>query len=143
MNPLLRHLAIATLLTLALSRPMTSAASDTNRSTTAIAVTLKAFDNSQQKDCTVEYQNKSGKDITHQQGTLTFTDTAGKVLFTTGVTQDHRKAWANDAKSEDKPFRFLNMPADLAAALDKDKQSVTVKFTASDLKYSDGTEEKF
>jgi hypothetical protein len=143
MNPLLRNLAIATLLTLALSRPMTSAASDTNRSTTAIAVTLKAFDNSQQKDCTVEYQNKSGKDITHQQGTLTFTDTAGKVLFTTGVTQDHRKAWANDAKSEDKPFRFLNMPADLAAALDKDKQSVTVKFTASDLKYSDGTEEKF
>ncbi len=63
-------------------------------------------------------------------------------MFTTGVTQDFRKAWANDAKSEDKPFRFLAMPADLAAALDKNKQSVTVKFTASDLKYSDGTEEK-
>jgi hypothetical protein len=143
MNPSIRNLAIAILLTLALSRPMFSAASDTNRATTVISVTLKSYDNAQQKDCTVEYQNKSGKEITHHQGTLTFTDTAGKVLFTTGVTQDHRKAWANDATSEDKPFRFLNMPADLAATLDKNKQSVILKFTASDLKYSDGTEEKF
>ena len=143
MITLIRNLAFGTLLTLGLAWPMSAAASDTNRSTTAIPVTLKSFDKEKSKDLTVEYQNKSGKEISHNQGTLTFTDKTGKALFTTGVTQDHRKGWANDAKSEDKPFRFFDVPAGLTAALDKDKQSVIVTFTATDLKYSDGTEEKF
>jgi hypothetical protein len=117
-------------------------AADASRASTVIPVTLKSFDKANPKETKVEYENKSGKEISRVQGSLSFTDKAGKVLFTTGVTEDVGK-WAADAKSERKPFAFFNVPPELAKALEENPASVTITFKASVLKYTDGTEEKF
>ena len=117
-------------------------AAEPPRATTAIPVKLKSFDKAKPKELKVEYENKSGKEISHIRGGLSFVDKAGTVLHTTGVTEDTGK-WAADAKSERQPFLFFNVPADLVKAMEVDQKSVKIEFKASLIKHPDGTEEKF
>lgn len=112
------------------------------RAETVMPVVLKSFDKSDPKKLTIEYENKSGKDITRIMGGLSFMDKTGKSLFVTGVTTD-LKNWAAGSKMEDKPFVWFDVPPDLIKALDQNPKSVIIKFTASQLNFADGTEEKF
>jgi hypothetical protein len=115
------------------------------RAETVMPVVLKSFDKADPKKLTVEYENKSGKEINRIQGSLSFTDEAGKVLHTTGVTKDFggKWNWSAGAKLPDEPFMWRNVPPDLIKALEQKPQSIIIKFTASELKYADGTVEKF
>lgn len=134
-------IVIIAILLMATSSPMSFAA-EKERSESVISVSLKSYDKTTPKDLKVEYQNMSGKEISERRGSLTFTDKAGKVLFTTGVTENGLK-WLADTKSEEKPFMWFAVPPELIAALDKDTKSVTIRFKTSYLKFADGTEQKF
>jgi hypothetical protein len=109
---------------------------------TVVTASLKSFDKEKPKELKIELENKSGKEITHVRGSITFADKSGKVLFSTGLTADVGK-WAADAKSEFQPLYYFQMPPALFNALKDDDKSVVVSFKTAFLKFTDGTEQNY